>query len=728
MSLLLTIFAAFLCVIVGLFVYLKNPKNWSNTLFSLFALVLGLWIIADFLPLVSTSDQWTLFWLRTNMFLAAWLCYTFFLFVRTFPKSRFEFGRRHFVESLVFVTAVSLLSLTKHVFSDVSIETAALIPVPGAAMPLFGLNVLLFLVGGFALLIRKYRVAKYLERAQLRLVLIGALLMFSLILVNNFLAVVLLKNTELIVLSPLYILVFVFFVAYAMVRHRFMDLHLVVVRTVTFALLTLTLAIIYVAGMNAFFLLSGEKALPFNQLLSQIFLTLIIALTFQPLRRTIEGVTDPIFFKGHFEAQHLLKDISKTLPSTIIMKELAESILLTIMSQVRIRSGAIVLTDRKKKIRDYYSLGHLKDNRISGKDFFTICSRAEWGTLVFEDLDDDSLKEILRQYGLSLVFPLSVKGSFIGLLIVSEKESGDIYSTEEVSVLEILMPEIALAISNALSYEEIVKFNITLKEEIRKATHKLKVANEKLKILDKIKDDFVSVASHELRTPMTSIKSYMWMVLNNRAGEVPVKMKNYLERAYRATERLISLVNDMLNVSRIESGRIELTAETFDLVSLSAEVVAELAPKADEKGIYLRVERAEVDPVFADRNRVKEVIINLLGNALKFVIQGGIVIKFSIKGGSLSGGKNKKEQKFVEVSVTDTGPGISDEDLRRLFAKFGRLENSYVSVATNGGTGLGLYISKSLVELMGGKIGVESKLGHGSRFWFTLPVGEPIKS
>lgn len=740
MALLLTIFASFLCIITGLFVYLKNPKNWSNTIFSIFALVLGLWIIADFLPLISTSEQWALFWLRINMFLAAWLCYTFFLFVYAFPRAKMDFSLRYLTESFIFVSLVSVLSLTPLVFSDASVTGGAIIPSPGLAMPLFALNVVLFLVGGFAQLVRKYRLAFHLEKAQLRIVLIGALLMFSLILANNFFAVVLLKNTELIVLSPLYILVFVFFVAYAMVRHRFMDLHLVVVRTVTFALLTLTLAIIYVAGTSVFFILSGEAVLPLNQIVIQIFLTLIIALTFQPLSRIIEKVTDPIFFKGHFEAQHLLKLVSQTLPTTILIKELSETVLETISREIRSRDSAIHLTDRRGKIVDTYDSGPSRPLPLSEKDFGLIYKRAQSQTLVFEDLEEGELKEVMRAAQLSLVFSLKVKGELVGFFVAGEKSSGDIYSTEEISVLEILMPEIAVALSNAKSYAEIVKFNITLKEEIRKATLKLKMANEKLKVLDKIKDDFVSVASHELRTPMTSIKSYMWMVLNNRAGEVPEKMKNYLERAYRATERLISLVNDMLNVSRIESGRVELTYESFDPVILSEEVVAEIKPKADERGIYLKVEKASMGDVFADRNRVKEILINLLGNGLKFVTQGGITIKFSAKGGLVSSKlpgesgslrSNQKNQsskfkaaakEFVEISVTDTGPGISDEDLQRLFKKFGRLENSYVSVATNGGTGLGLYISKSLVELMGGKIGVGSKLGEGSRFWFTLPA------
>lgn len=395
-------------------------------------------------------------------------------------------------------------------------------------------------------------------------------------------------------------------------------------------------------------------------------------------------------------------------------------VLETISREIRSGAAGIILTDHRGKIVDTYHSGPSRMLPMREKDFGLIYKSAGNQTLVFEDLEESELKEAMRRVEFNLVFPLRVKGELVGFFTTCEKSSGDIYSAEEVSVLEILMPEIAVALSNAKSYASIVKFNITLKEEIRKATHKLKVANEKLKVLDKIKDDFVSVASHELRTPMTSIKSYMWMVLNNRAGEVPEKMKNYLERAYRATERLISLVNDMLNVSRIESGRIELTNETFDLTVLSEEVVAELKPKADEKKIYLKVEKTALNRVFADRNRVKEIIINLLGNGLKFVVTGGITIGFKVLNSKSKIGSGK----FVEVSVTDTGPGISNEDLRRLFEKFGRLENSYVSIATNGGTGLGLYISKSLVELMGGKIGVESKLGEGSRFYFTLPLAE----
>lgn len=304
----------------------------------------------------------------------------------------------------------------------------------------------------------------------------------------------------------------------------------------------------------------------------------------------------------------------------------------------------------------------------------------------------------------SLVYPVIARSKTIGVMIVSINRDESELSTYEKESIENLVDVVGIALDNA-----------TLYESLKLTTDQLKQVNEKLKELDKLKDDFVSVASHELRTPMTSIKSYLWMVLNNRGGEIPVKVKEYLERSYGATERLIRLVNDMLDVSRIEGGRVELKNELFDLKQLSSEVVEELKPRADEKGLYLRV-KDQIDSflAFADRNKTREVLTNFIGNSLKFTENGGIEVYFESETGS-SG------EKFVKTWVCDSGPGIGDDDKQRLFKKFARLENSYISVAKTGGTGLGLYISKSLTEMMGGRVGLESELGQGAKFWFTLP-------
>ena len=242
--------------------------------------------------------------------------------------------------------------------------------------------------------------------------------------------------------------------------------------------------------------------------------------------------------------------------------------------------------------------------------------------------------------------------------------------------------------------------------------NQLKSANERLKGVDRLKDEFVSLASHELRTPMTIIKSYLWMILEKET--LNEKQKTYLSRAYSSTERLINLVNDMLNVSRIESGRFTLAIQPTDIVDLVSVMYQELLPKAQELGINLVFEKptAAFPKVQADKERVEQVLINLIGNSLKLTPKDGkITIALSQKDG------------MVETTISDTGKGISQEDMPKLFQKFGMVGNDYLKRQGTQGTGLGLYLSKAIVELMGGKIRVESEgAGKGAKFTFTLKI------
>ena len=238
-------------------------------------------------------------------------------------------------------------------------------------------------------------------------------------------------------------------------------------------------------------------------------------------------------------------------------------------------------------------------------------------------------------------------------------------------------------------------------------------ANERLKQLDKLKDEFVSLASHELRTPMTVIKSYLWMFLDKKKGDLNKKEITYLERAYESTERLIKLVNDMLNVSRIESGRLKLEMKDVAIDNLIGTVVSELAPRAGELGLKLIYNKPQggVKMLNADSERIEQILINLIGNSLKFTPNGGSITVTLIP-----------RDKDVLVSVSDTGRGIKREDMSKLFQKFGMISGAYLQKQQNQGSGLGLYLSKALVELHGGKIWVESPgENKGTMFSFTLP-------
>ena len=250
---------------------------------------------------------------------------------------------------------------------------------------------------------------------------------------------------------------------------------------------------------------------------------------------------------------------------------------------------------------------------------------------------------------------------------------------------------------------------------LEKITSKLESANERLKGVDKLKDEFLSLASHELRNPMTTIKSYLWMLLEGHGGKVSKKQKDYLDTAYKSTDRLIMLVNDMLDVSRIESGRMTIDLKAVKYDGLVLDVVSELKPRADELGVKISVVPSPTLPqVLADFNKIKEVLINLVGNALKFTPKEGR-ITISIK----------QKDNMVETQVSDTGTGIKSEDIPKLFQKFSMVGNSAEKQKNTQGTGLGLYLSKLIVGLHGGKIWAESEgEGKGSTFTFSLKVFE----
>jgi signal transduction histidine kinase len=233
---------------------------------------------------------------------------------------------------------------------------------------------------------------------------------------------------------------------------------------------------------------------------------------------------------------------------------------------------------------------------------------------------------------------------------------------------------------------------------------------EELERINRAKTEFISITSHQLRTPLTVIKGYLSMVLEGVYGEVSEKVKKVLENIYLANERLIKLVNSFLNVSKIELGKLELELERADIVEIVESVVKEMEIAVKGKNLYLKFEKPkEVPKILIDKEKIREIILNLVDNAIKYTQEGGVEVKLQILNNRL------------QIVVADTGEGLTKEEKAKLFESFSR--GSAGQKYWVEGAGIGLYVAKKIVELHQGKIWVESEgRGKGSKFYVELPI------
>jgi signal transduction histidine kinase len=290
-----------------------------------------------------------------------------------------------------------------------------------------------------------------------------------------------------------------------------------------------------------------------------------------------------------------------------------------------------------------------------------------------------------------LLAPLTSKEGDLGCVCLLGQHAGSI-DVDKLATLGPLCSQLAVAVRN-----------IQFTDELRKM-------NDDLTHLDELKSDFLATMSHELRTPLTSIIGYSDMMLSGMTGEMNEKQTNFLESILKNGEALLNLINDILDLTKIEAGRLELNIEPVDLRAALLSVLPVVKPRAADKRIKISTFLpTDLPPVSADAAKFGQVLLNLLTNAIKYTHENGSV---SVEA--------RPKGDVVEIWVTDTGIGISQEDVDRVFQRFTQVDSS--ASRMQGGTGLGLTIVKELVELHGGEIRVQSKLGKGSSFIFTMPI------
>jgi signal transduction histidine kinase len=274
------------------------------------------------------------------------------------------------------------------------------------------------------------------------------------------------------------------------------------------------------------------------------------------------------------------------------------------------------------------------------------------------------------------------------------------------------MDEMKTTIVNALRQQRLSRENKRLVDDLQLSNKLLFEANRQLRAATEAKSIFLAHMSHELRTPLNAVIGFSDLLLGGVAGKINNKQRQCLEDILSSGKHLLSLINDILDLSKVEAGKIDIRPESLRLADVVDDAVTTVKPMIDESKHELAISIAEdLPPVYGDRNRLKQILLNLLSNAIKFTPDGG---KISLE--------TSREDDFCKVSMVDNGIGIREEDQTCIFEPFTQLDTQ--PGERKQGTGLGLALTKQLVELLGGKIGVESEYGKGSQFSFTIPLAE----
>jgi signal transduction histidine kinase len=312
--------------------------------------------------------------------------------------------------------------------------------------------------------------------------------------------------------------------------------------------------------------------------------------------------------------------------------------------------------------------------------------------------EDSTTRRLLERAGYRslLAVPLLREDEIVGALVVRRREPGA-FAEDTIALLQTFAAQSALAIQNARLFQELADKSAQLLEASRH------------------KSAFLANMSHELRTPLNAVIGYTELILDGIYGDVPERVLEVLERVRASGQHLLGLINAVLDLSKIEAGQLALTLAEYSPRELVRAVGTQVEPLAAAKGLRLRVEVPPDPPIGrGDERRLTQVLLNLVGNAIKFTDAGEVAVRADVADGELV------------VAVADTGPGIAEADRERVFGEFQQADDSLAR--EKGGTGLGLAIARRIVELHGGRIWLESELGRGSTFAFAVPLRAEVTS
>ena len=511
--------------------------------------------------------------------------------------------------------------------------------------------------------------------------------------------------------GPVAIILFLFAIMYSIVKYRLMDVKTAVARSVSYMLLLIALAVVYVISAYIISIVIFQRTLTIDSRLNfmNMVLAILLAFLYQPIKRFFNKLTDRVFYYGEYDADTFAREISKILTYTADLQLLTRRVGNYIASSLKAEKVAFCIPEKGiygRTGRRRLSVVEEDVRRIMDY-YYKYCSFPE--VILANQVKDPELKKLLDIHRTKIVIPLLHQNQETGILFLGEHKSLG-YSSRDIEMLESIAGELAVSIRNSLSMEEINELNKSLQRRIDEATKELRFSNRQLQRLDEAKNEFISMASHQLRTPLTSIKGYLDMMLEGDLGKISPTQRAVLREAFSSSERMVRLINDFLNVSRLQTGKFTIDKQSVDIAQILRDEVSLLKVVADQRSVemVLKVDK-KIPSLAVDSEKIRQVMLNMIDNAIYYSNpHKKVVITLKSSG------------KMIEFSVKDSGIGVPKSEQANLFGKFFRGTNA--KKRRPDGTGVGLFLAKKVILSHDGEMIFESEEGKGSTFGFKLPV------
>jgi len=705
----------FTLILIGLsfWVLLSDKKSKANKLLFVEINFLIFSMLADYLS-GFFNDLTSAYFVRLSYMFLILALVMFYFFVQHFPFES-TISKRHRLFNMFLIFLMTIFSIVI-VFTPLIVASTSdwsnQVTSGSFAWAYYSLILILILVS-FYNMMNKYRHSSKSDREKIRFMLIGIAIYAGLQVIFN-LILPILGTQRFYYLGDYSIIIFVAFTTYAIVRHHLFDVRLAIVRSVTYSLVLVTLAGAYTVIAFLLSAIFNRNMSSPEQILSGVVISLILAFAFQPLKRFFDRITNRVFYKDNYNTDDFFAKLNKTLSTTTDLRGLLERVAYEIGTTLKAEQAFFFIFTNPE---GHYITAGTEGHRLLPKhDAILFEQKCQGNGHVFMASmfeDNDPVRRMMVSHRIELVLPLIQDDEVIGYLCLGDhKTSG--YTNRDIKALNTISDELVIAVQNALAVHEIRELNASLQQKIANATKELRSSNAVLRRLDEIKDEFISMASHQLRTPLTSVKGYISMVIEGDAGKISPSQKQLLDQAFMSSENMVHLINDFLNVSRLQSGKFVIDKTDVDLSVLVEEEMNGLRPNATARGMKLVYKKPTKFPIVQiDEGKFRQVVMNFADNAIYYSHENSsIIVSLGVEGNE------------IVFTVKDTGIGVPKAEQDKLFAKFYRAANA--KVQRPDGTGVGIFLAKKVVDAHGGAIVFESTEGKGSTFGFRLPIHEVI--